>query len=93
MALALAIVALGQAMAIAKVLAQRSGQVLDVAGCSTTPGANVAQYTWIGGDCQRWRVTNTANGIYTITAQHTGQALDVNGCSTAAGGKVVAKVP
>lgn len=71
-----------------RLVAKHSGQVLDVAGCSTTPGANVAQYTWIGGDCQRWKVTNTANGIYTITAQHSGQALDVNGCSTAAGGNV-----
>lgn len=71
-----------------RIVAKHSGQVLDVAGCSTTPGANVAQYTWIGGDCQRWRVTNAANGVYTITAQHSGQALDVNGCSTAAGGNV-----
>jgi len=71
-----------------RLVAKHSNQVLDVSGCSTTPGANVAQYTWIGGDCQRWRVTNTANGIYTITAQHSGQALDVNGCSITAGGNV-----
>lgn len=71
-----------------RLVAKHSGQVLDVAGCSTTPGANVQQYTWIGGDCQRWRVANTANGIYTITAQHSGQALDVNACSTAAGANV-----
>jgi len=71
-----------------RLVAKHSGQVLDVAGCSTTPGGNVQQYTWVGGDCQRWRVTNTANGVYTITAQHSGQALDVNACSTAAGGNV-----
>ncbi|MBW8844176.1 MAG: RICIN domain-containing protein [Burkholderiales bacterium] len=71
-----------------RLVSKNSGQVLDVAGCSTTPGANVQQYTWIGGDCQRWRVANTANGIYTITAQHSGQALDVNACATAAGGNV-----
>lgn len=71
-----------------RLVSKNSGQVLDVAGCSTTAGANVQQYGWIGGDCQRWRVANTANGIYTLTAQHSGQALDVNGCSTAAGGNV-----
>lgn len=71
-----------------RLVAKHSNQVLDVAGCSTTPGANVQQYSWIGGDCQRWKVSNVANGIYTITAQHSGQALDVNGCSTSAGGNV-----
>ncbi|MFG6465157.1 RICIN domain-containing protein [Roseateles sp. BYS87W] len=71
-----------------RLVAKHSGQVLDVAGCSTTPGANVQQYGWVGGDCQRWKVANVANGVYTITAQHSGQALDVNGCSTAAGGNV-----
>ncbi len=71
-----------------RLVAKHSNQVLDVGACSMTPGANVQQYTWIGGDCQRWRVANTANGIYTITAQHSGQALDVNACSTAAGGNV-----
>ncbi|RZI59499.1 MAG: hypothetical protein EOP37_11475 [Rubrivivax sp.] len=71
-----------------RLVAKHSGQVLDVTGCSTAAGTQIEQWTWAGGDCQRWRVTNTGNGDYTLTAQHSGQQLDVDGCSTTNGGKV-----
>lgn len=71
-----------------RLVSQNSNKVLDVAGCSTTNGANVQQWSWLGGDCQRWKLENAGNGEYRIIAQHSGQALDVAGCSQANGANV-----
>lgn len=76
-----------------RLVAKHSGQVLDVAGCDTANNANVAQWPWLGGDCQRWNLTNQGNGEYTLVAQHSGMALDVTGCSTQAGGDVRQATP
>lgn len=71
-----------------RIVARHSNQVLDVSSCSGANGANVQQWPWIGGDCQRWRLVNLGNGDYTIAAQHSGQALDVAGCSISNGANV-----
>ncbi len=71
-----------------RIVARHSNQVLDVAACSGVNGANVQQWPWVGGDCQRWKLVNLGNGDYTIAAQHSGQLLDVNGCVTTNGGNV-----
>ncbi len=71
-----------------RLVSQNSNKVLDVSGCSQTNGANVQQWSWLGGDCQRWKLENAGNGEYRILAQHSGQALDVAGCSQANGGNV-----
>jgi hypothetical protein len=40
-----------------RLVSKNSGLVLDVAACATAAGANVEQWQWLGGDCQRWRLT------------------------------------
>ncbi|WP_341677815.1 RICIN domain-containing protein [Niveibacterium sp. SC-1] len=71
-----------------RLVAKHSGKVLDVAACSNAVGANVQQWSWLGGDCQRWKVTAQTDGTYVLTSQRSGQALDVAGCSTATGADV-----
>jgi len=77
-----------------RLVAKHSGQVLDVNACATTNGANVQQWPWLGGDCQRWRLepvsaNSIADGSYRLTPKNaTGLALDVAGCSTSDGANV-----
>lgn len=71
-----------------RLVSKNGGRVLDVAGCSAADGANVEQWDWLGGGCQRWKLHNLGNGDYTVTAQHSGQALDVADCSQVAGANV-----
>ena len=73
---------------IYRVVARHSGQVLDVSGCAGTNGANVQQWPWLGGGCQRWKVEATGSGYYTLTAQHSGQFLDLYACSGTNGANV-----
>jgi hypothetical protein len=62
-------------------VARHSGHVLEAAGCSSANGTAIQQWAWLGGDCQRWGVTQQADGSYVITSQNGGRALDVAGCS------------
>jgi hypothetical protein len=52
-------------------------QCLDVAGNSSSDGANVAQYTDNGNDAQRWIITQQADGYYKLTHKGTTQCLEV----------------
>ncbi|MES2733539.1 MAG: family 43 glycosylhydrolase [Bacteroidota bacterium] len=56
---------------------RQSGKVLDVNECSLNNGMKVQQWPWLGGNCQRWKLTATDNGYYKLTAQHSGQALEI----------------
>lgn len=60
-----------------RITARHSGKALDVAGSSQADGANVAQYTYGGGNNQKWTVRNEG-GTYSIRAVHSGKALDLN---------------
>jgi len=71
-----------------RLIAQHSNKALDVSGCSTASGANVQQWPWTGGDCQRWYLENINNGYYRITSKLSGQALEVAGCAMQNGGNV-----
>lgn len=66
--------------------AKHSGKALDVSGCSTADGANVQQWPWSGGDCQRWDLNHLVGGVYEIISQISGKALEIDSCSTANGG-------
>ena len=44
------------ASGIYTLISKNSGLALDVDACATTAGANVQQWQWLGGDCQRWRL-------------------------------------
>lgn len=71
-----------------RLVAQHSNKALDVSNCSSTNGANVHQWPWAGGDCQRWKLQNLGNGEYRITSQRSGQALEVANCATQNGSNV-----
>ncbi|MES2730179.1 MAG: carbohydrate-binding protein [Bacteroidota bacterium] len=66
---------------------RQSGKVLDVNGCSLDNGMKVQQWTWLGGNCQRWKITATDNGYYKLTAQHSGQALEIGSALATDGAK------
>ncbi|MES2733495.1 MAG: carbohydrate-binding protein [Bacteroidota bacterium] len=61
---------------------RQSGKVLDVNGCSLENGMKVQQWTWLGGNCQRWKIIATDNGYYKLTAQHSNQALEIGSALT-----------
>ena len=69
-----------------RLVAKHSGKVLEVNGCATTDGANVQQWPWNGGDCQRWQLNHMGGGVYELISQNSGKALDIDGCSTVNGG-------
>jgi hypothetical protein len=68
-----------------KVTARHSGKVLDVSGVSYNSGAVVHQWTYGGGNNQKWRVDNLGNGEYRFLAVHSGKALDVRSSGTTNG--------
>ena len=65
------------------ITAKHSGKVIDVSSISMDDGALVHQWTYVGGNNQKWVVTDLANGHYALKAVHSGKALDVRGSSTA----------
>lgn len=63
-----------------RIVAKHSNKVLDVTGRSTADGANVQQYTYNGGDHQKWTFhsySSSNSGPYTIMVQQKrgGQSL------------------
>ncbi len=66
-----------------RLIADHSGDALDVGGCSTEDGANVIQWPYWGGDCQRWRLEHLGGDVYNLLAVNSGKALEVADQSTA----------
>lgn len=65
-----------------------SRMVLDVAGGSTSSGANVQIYQSNATAAQRWRVSHDDDGYLTITNVKSGKVLDVSAGSTSLGTNV-----
>ncbi|GAB3641025.1 cellulase family glycosylhydrolase [Spirosoma arcticum] len=78
----------GVANGVYRITARHSGKSLNVASYSQADGANVQQYTYSGGDNERWTVQSLGSGQYSIRAVHSGKALDVSGSSTADGADI-----
>lgn len=72
-----------------KLINRNSGKSLDVNGGSTADGADVIQWTYHGGNNQRWVITDVGGGSYRIINVNSGKALEVYDFSTADGGNVV----
>jgi O-glycosyl hydrolase len=66
-----------------------SGKVMDTVSASTANNAEVRQYTWNGGDTQRWEFQLAEPGYLRIVNQGSGKCLDVGDASTADGANVV----
>ena len=71
------------------VLNVNSGKALETSGWSTADGADVVQWTNLGGANQQWRFVATGDGYYRVLNRHSGKALEVYAWSTANGGDVV----
>jgi aryl-phospho-beta-D-glucosidase BglC (GH1 family) len=71
-----------------RLIARHSGKALDVYGHGTADGSNVIQWTYGGGNNQRWTLTHLGNNVYRIVGVESGKALEVASTSTANGTNV-----
>lgn len=71
-----------------KIINRNSGKALDVFNNLTANGSRVDQWTYNGGNNQRWVVTQLGGGQYKIVGVQSGRALDVVSQSTADGASI-----
>ncbi len=73
-----------------QILSRHSGLALDVAGRSTSDGANVHQWEALGerAQNQHFDVTELGGGYYAIRPAHSGKSIDVYRWSTEPGGEI-----
>jgi hypothetical protein len=78
----------GPANGTYKLIARHSGKAMDAYGWGTGNGTQIAQWSYGGGNNQRWTRTDRGSGQYSIVGVHSGKGLDINGWSSANGAKV-----
>lgn len=66
---------------IYRITAKHSGRVIDVSGISNSSGANIHQWSYVGGNNQKWRAIEKGNGAYQFQAVHSGKCMDVSASS------------
>jgi hypothetical protein len=71
-----------------KIISRHSGKAMDAAGWGTANGTQIHQWTYSGGNNQRWTLTDRGSGQYSMIGVHSGKAIDINGWSSANGTKV-----
>jgi aryl-phospho-beta-D-glucosidase BglC (GH1 family) len=74
---------------IYRIVARHSGKGLDVSGLGRVDGSNVDQWSYWGGENQKWIVTHLGNNQYSIVGAQSGKALDVYGGGGANGTNVI----
>lgn len=67
----------------ASLLNRHSNKVVDVAGCVNADGAPVIQWGWINNDCQKFRLSATADGWSVIENKLAGRVLAPAACGGA----------
>ncbi|MGL1934486.1 MAG: RICIN domain-containing protein [Fibrobacterales bacterium] len=60
-----------------KLINNRSGKALDVAGLATYNGGTIHQWDYVGGQNQQWNFTHQGDGSYSIVNLLSGKAVDV----------------
>lgn len=73
---------------IYRIVARHSGKALDVAGMGTANGSNVQQWSYWGGENEKWMLRHLGNNQYTIIGTQSGKALDVSGWGAGNGANV-----
>jgi hypothetical protein len=68
-----------------RVIARHSGKALDVYLSATADGSSVVQWTYNGGNNQRWTLMHLGGNVYKILSVQSGRALEVATTSTADG--------
>jgi len=71
-----------------KLINRNSGKALDATGQGTTNGTQIEQWTYGGGNNQKWTLTSLSTGIYQVIGVQSGKSLDIAASGTANGTKV-----
>jgi len=72
-----------------RVTNRNSGKVMDVTGASTANSAEVKQWTWNGGNNQKWSFQDAGGGYFRIVNLNSGKCLDVASAATADGANII----
>lgn len=78
-----------------KLVNKNSGKVMEVAGGSTTSGANIQQNTYNGSTYQQWNVTPVSNRVggdfsyFSIISAQSGKSLDILNWSLSNAGNII----
>lgn len=62
-----------------RLLSKRSSKAIDVPGSSTTNGTQLIQYTYSGGNNQKWKIVDAGGGYYKIQNIATSKFIDNQG--------------
>lgn len=65
------------------IIAKHSGKGLDVTGLSTSSGAAIQQWNYVGATNQQFVINDVGSGYYNIVNVNSGMCLDVKDASTA----------
>ncbi|RKP54415.1 hypothetical protein D7Z26_13770 [Cohnella endophytica] len=68
-----------------RIVNRNSGKVLDVKDQSTADGAIIQQWSYSGGNNQKWVFTQVTGGYWKIKSVNSGKLMDISGASTADG--------
>ena len=71
-----------------KLINRNSGKAMDAYNAQTGNGTQIIQWTYGGGNNQKWTVTDTGSGNYKIIGVQSGKSLDINYSNTGNGTKV-----
>jgi len=71
-----------------KIIARHSGKAMDAYGAQTGNGTQIIQWTYNGGNNQRWTLTDRGGGQWSIIGVQSGRCVDINAWGTANGTKV-----
>jgi len=72
-----------------RIVNRNSGKVMDVPASSTADHALIKQYTWNGGNNQRFTITNLGRGEYRIVNVNSGKSLDNPSSSRTVGTNII----
>jgi enterochelin esterase-like enzyme len=71
-----------------RIISRHSGKAMDAYNNGTANGTQIIQWTYGGGNNQRWTLQNRGSSQFSIIGVSSGKALDVNNVGTANGTKV-----
>jgi hypothetical protein len=71
-----------------RIIARHSGKGMDALNAGTANGTQIIQWTYGGGNNQRWTVTDRGNNQKSIIGVQSGRAIEVSNWGTANGSKV-----
>jgi poly(3-hydroxybutyrate) depolymerase len=71
-----------------RIVAMHSGKVIDAHGLGTDNGTQLVQWPYLGGNNQKWVVSDIGNNEYSIIGLQSNKSIDISDWGTADGTKV-----